>query len=941
MPGRPLTISGPIHAKLVACDGGETAKDTVTDTLEHIIYAGPPASGQLLGLSAALSVDDAAAWRALVNLDAPPGEPGAAVGVFSGAGRGFLVARATAANGAGPVIECLTVPRGALAQAAGGLEPLLALLDTAPPPLDKPFTAETPQVLPAYELPNLPPWAAEDRLAAFQALLANYAGDDFLTALSLLGAALDTRGLLIVGWPGGWRRRLRLVQGLMALLPAPARAELTFSTHAAAPGAPAPRVIFAAAPGDSARRVASLPAAVLDDDTLLSPYITLLADMWTGDPESYIAALAEMDLIAEHLLAGGADLTEELIKVAGRMDLNHRVLANEHVPSEVLKSVFSGRLMLSPALYRRYAERLLAHALEARDTEAALIVAQQMDMDPALDKALSRTLDEALKTQPDAVYVFVRARLSDTAEVSTTWLERLHAAAAAALEVAVNDGDEATLANWLRLIAREPASYRLRDALHQGILAAQARAHADGELARLLLGLAVKHDTEALEPLLTDTALLAAIPENLGLVLRDYAGDPLATLQARGPEMFTVALALAAEARAAQQFTPAVNEEVWRLYTAGPALNLPARYQPDRIVEAWAATGAEWLPTAALEHLLKLILADGHDALFTQLAHGLAARARLEPLLSAALQASQRSPGDVLTLVSQLVSAHDLSQQAAVSVCLELADRREWRQAALPLVEQAVRLMQQNPALDVAPETAWHMLELAARARTEPVARAAARQLCAAAEALAAADDPDADTALMDLLGRLIEQLQWSYAARQHTLSWWRDFVRRQPIAHLARFDKLLESRRGLDDVRSILQTTLAFRRMLGKRSWQTFASDINTAFAILEDLAESFEPSRRRPFTFDQDTVRAELDAHEGALSDQEQRILARNFKELAQIIGEMGDHRSRASLMRRGDEVDRHLMAGEQQPSGAVDVMKWMAGYLDGAQDSHEEDG
>ncbi len=914
----------------------------MTDTLERIVYASRPANGQPLGLSAALSLEDALAWRALVNLDAPGDPDGVAVGVFGGLPRGYLVARAAASGGpAGAVIECLAVPRRALVQAAGQLDPLLALLDAPPPPPEAPFETAVPHTLPAFELPDVPPWTPDDRLAAFSYLLERYAEGDFLTALSLLGAALDERGVLLLGWPADWRERLRLAQGLMALLPAPARAELTFATHAANPAAPAPRLVFAGAPAPGGqRRTAALPAAVLDEATLLSPYTTLLADLWAGDAEAFMAALAEIDAAAELLLPGGADLNHGLVKVAERVELNHRVLSGERVQPEALKAALSGPPALPPALRQRYAERLLAHALDARDTEAALIVALHMDENPALDRALAAALTDALDTQPDAVYVFVRARLNDAMELSERWLERLHAAADAALEVAISDGDETTLANWLRLIAREPASYRLHDVLHRGILAAQARARASGELSRLLLALAVKHDPDALEPLLADAELLAAVPENLGLVLRDFAGDPLQTLHVRGPEMFAVALARAAEARAAQQFTPEVNEEVWRLYTAGPALHLPPRYQPDRVVEAWVTSGAEWLSDDVLEHLLKLILADGHDALFARMAHSLAAQGKLVALLVPALQASQRSPSDVLTLVGQLVAAGELSQQAAVDVYLELAALREWRQAALPLVEQVVRLLQQNPALDIPQERAWHLLDLAARCRAEAVGRAAARRLCAEAEALDADGSPEAESALVDLLARMIEQLQWSHATRQYALNWWRDFVRRQPIAHLARLDKLMDGRRGLDELRSILQTALAFRRMLGKRSWSDFARDVNTAFAVLEDLAESFEPSARRSFSFDQDTIRAELDARDSELTDQERRILARNLKEMAHIIGEMGDHRSRAGLIRRGDNVDRHLMTGEQQPAGAVDVMKWMSGYLDGVQSSPEED-
>ena len=51
------------------------------------------------------------------------------------------------------------------------------------------------------------------------------------------------------------------------------------------------------------------------------------------------------------------------------------------------------------------------------------------------------------------------------------------------------------------------------------------------------------------------------------------------------------------------------------------------------------------------------------------------------------------------------------------------------------------------------------------------------------------------------------------------------------------------------------------------------------------------------------------------------------------------MAENRSKATLMRRGDDVDRLLMTGEQQPHSAVDTLKWMAGYLSGTQDKPEE--
>jgi hypothetical protein len=53
--------------------------------------------------------------------------------------------------------------------------------------------------------------------------------------------------------------------------------------------------------------------------------------------------------------------------------------------------------------------------------------------------------------------------------------------------------------------------------------------------------------------------------------------------------------------------------------------------------------------------------------------------------------------------------------------------------------------------------------------------------------------------------------------------------------------------------------------------------------------------------------------------------------------LIGELGDNRSKSNLVRQN--VDRLLLAGDQQPESAVDAMKWMAGYMDGSQNRSAE--
>jgi hypothetical protein len=99
--------------------------------------------------------------------------------------------------------------------------------------------------------------------------------------------------------------------------------------------------------------------------------------------------------------------------------------------------------------------------------------------------------------------------------------------------------------------------------------------------------------------------------------------------------------------------------------------------------------------------------------------------------------------------------------------------------------------------------------------------------------------------------------------------------------------------------------------------------------------MSETFDPAPKQPAGIDSEMCRLELAAHENELNPDERRVIASNLKELGNLLVEMSEHRSKASLIRREDEVERQLMSGEQQPQSAIDLMKWMSGYLDGIQD------
>ncbi len=610
--------------------------------------------------------------------------------------------------------------------------------------------------------------------------------------------------------------------------------------------------------------------------------------------------------------------------------LDTRLLAGDPVPAEAIKAALTGDSPPQGELRYLYVERLLQHALETRDAEASRLAASLMDADPALDERLWRQLNDRLYTQPDAVYAFVRARLADGP--TPVWTQRLKLAALASLRVAINDGDGDTIRDWLTLIAREPAAYELNDVLYYGILAAQERARTDGELGRHLVVLAAKRAPALVHDLLDDPQLLAQLPDNFGHVLRDFDGDALQLLQNRGPELFLTALGRAARAGAGGLFTPAVVKQTSEWALSGVVFpSLPPDDQPEAILATWLNLGAASLSAEARETLLNLLVAARRDDQTARLLQANGDPALLASL-PAALRGSRRPLSERLDLIGRLLNTSDVSPQQALNLYLACLEDHANPAEAQPALPPLVRLLQQHPTLTAPSATLWLLLAAAAESRDEGAAKTIIRRLLAELET-----QPEEDQ-LIAQLKRLYSAASWSEPLRQQVLNWWRGFVRGQPTAWLSRLDKALEGKRSLEAERGVVQTLLAARRLLGQQPLSEFAQLVSTAFTALGMLAEAFEP--RRLASFDAETMKTELGARAGELSPQQRQVLSSNLKELAQLIAALGDSRTRAVLIRRGEDLDRALMSGEQPPHSAVDAMKWLAGYWGGLQTDAAED-
>lgn len=886
-------------------------------TLERFLYGPTPQQTPGYGVSSGLTVQEALLWRGLASLD--PLDGGDAFGLFNGPSGQSAFVRASRLPDGQPIWEFLLVPNRILTALGGDLRPLHALIETPLPALPI-----EPQVS-AVELPDPAPWPLEDRLAAVETFLEARQGE-IGDLWSLLGMALHERGLMIHGGPESGASRLRIVQGLMALLPVAGRLLLTFTARRAPEVPSNARIAFAGRDVSTGRWTADWDTAgALPKGAQGAPYVQFLQSVWTGDLGALLAEVDALEGIATHL-ADGRPLGALLTATAERRLLNDRVLRGEPVEPEIIRQAL--RQMppdgdLGPAYYGR----LLDHALQARDTDAALLVTRAMDADPALDGALLPRLLHRLDTEPDAVYAFVRARVASGDAPDSRWLDRLAQAATAALRVAVEQGDVEIVRSWLRLLAREPLSYGLTPHLASGLDTALPLGRTQPDLARTMLVVAAKREPESFGRLLNDAAFAQGLPQALRVLLCDGECESLAAASAYGVELLLAALARAAAAQQPEPFSPETIDMLWSLAFGSQSVQVAEPFSAQHIVEMLTADPA-WLPTESAAALLASALRARQDDRVHAIVLGMAGSAnwpkQAEAILTGALQGAQRSPSECVALVGGLASSGQISEGTALNITLELLNDRGWTAATLPLAVQAARGAQHG--LPMTAEALDRLLELARASRDEAIARDSARRATANLEAEAN------DIAFTTAFARLTGLTRWNAPVSAAVLSWWRICARSMPTARLARLSKAFEAEPELGEAQDVAVSLLALRRMLGKRTLADFAASVAGALALLQSLDEAYEVALKREHGFDAEVIRMDLGERLPELSPADVRLLANQLAALAQLIGELGDSRTKPALLRRED-ADQMLAHGETEPHSAVDALKWMSGYLGGA--------
>ena len=776
---------------------------------------------------------------------------------------------------------------------------------------------------PALVAPDIAENAAEARIGRFGTVVSDMLDNDFDRAMTLLEAMLGERKLVVRGFPADYEQRLELISGLRGLLPDVSAAKLTFSTNDLETDLAPPDIVFSGGDRETPRWVFDWNEPEKNVAVKEHRYVQLLGGWWQDSKDKFADQIDSLDRLTS-AAPGRGDLSAELAAVAERYLLDQSVDSEDAIETSAIIGVLSSAAPPIGELRVRYMRKLLENALQERDVVAGKRVAEELKNDQRLEAELAGLFDEMLESQPDTVYVFARNRLNHLG-LDDKWIPRLQAAARDSLEVAIEEGDVPTLISWLELIAHEPLSYQLQDILRDGVLSSVERAHDDGELGIHLILIAARRLPNIADSLYDDQALIAALPTKMSRALRENSPAALEPLIEETAEYFLLALFHGIETSDEQMVTIASVQYLWTLFASEQRVDLPAIYRPPAMIRLLATRSSHQLTDDALDlHLRHVMLSEDRELLFEAASH-LANRDVLFPRLSAVLERDDFTPDQVLSILNAVSGIDNVAARDAIDVYFGLLDYYEWEPATQPMMEALARLMGKNQALHVSYRHLWKLFESCNGLQLENATRTTIGHLIQQFE-----DEEDIPL-VVNGIARISKQGSWSRALQNTLYAWWRDHTHRCTMKHLQRLERELEAHRNLEPLKQILRTALAMRRWMPERDPASFAVAINAACTLVEHITDAFDQAHLTDI--DPDTVRRELAMVRDDLSADERHILATNLRNLAQLIAQMAENRSKPSLIRSDDSIDRQLNLGEANPQGSIDMMKWVAGYLDGA--------
>jgi len=845
----------------------------------------------------------------------------------------FMLAQAQIGDRGQAMRHVILMPIDVLRALGGNLRILSKIIDPKMPAYDTVGHTIPVLTLPQVTVPSL---AAQE--GAMLALMT--ATRDRMDVIeALLAAIIQNVQVVVVNAPFEPAQRVAFIEGLLTLLPPPARFGVTFATHTLPSTKVDAQIRFLHEGLPPANALLfNWPTAELTGNKVEDEYSRFIKSQLRLDMSLVIQQTSAMTAVAGWRLKRGDSLSDSLKYASYRLSIDTAINNNQPVASNEAAKILAEDPTLTEELRAAYVRHLLAFALGLDEIEHADVLAVVVRGQPDLERVIMKQMSDALSTgKADRVYrTLLRWLTNPLGFKGMYWVELAQRAATAYAETLARGGAADALTAFLRHLQRSGSVIEATSIM--------------ARLIEISLPLAVQH------PPLAETVFLLGANTLTGSRWQKFAAikqlqvhlpaaisqliDTLTDENALSTAPGLLAQAAAALGDDAQnlliiRFTELANLSNRRdlLDNTALAALVTAALSPygttyDSFLRSLvrSLSSEETLDALGMygsRYLLQILLArQAYDDLASELLHQNRLLYPTDKMLSYAtllrgLFLETPFPKDDTALALKTLNDKGIKPLPLAMAYFGALEQHGWTQdsiaAELSSLVFGNRMITDAIQLDLL----MQLLNYHVRRRDSNFTVRVAQLL-----PIAAARKGEEGVAPMIEVYKLLD---WDDAVKNVAMDSLRRFIRRSSDAVALESIQTFKAQLG-DKLGEGLEAAYIIKRMMGGESLADYAYSVHTTAQFLYDTGLTFADKNKLPAI---PALLSDLDSLNGGLNDTERNLLSSAAIDMLKTLGLLsGQHRS--VRPRENDEQVQMLIDGKGSASTIFDIFRVMGGYF-----------
>lgn len=907
--------------------------------LEHfyygqLFYQGKP-HGELRLLASSPGVKTEHATEAMTEARLPPmlNVHNGSWALLRGKTIPFMIAQAQIAQNGQAMRHVILVPVEVLRTLGGNLRVLSKLIDAKMPNYESVGHTIPLLTLPQASVPSL---AAQE--SAMLSLMT--ATRDRMDSIeTLLAAIIQGVQVVIVNAPDEPTPRISFIEGVLALLPPPARFGVTFATHTLQSTRVDAQIRFlheGAAPPNAL--IFDWEKAELTGKKVEDEYSRFIKSQLRLDMSIVIQQTSAMTAVAGWRLKRGDTLSDALKYAAYRLKIDTAINNGQPIASTETAKILAEDPTLTDELRATYVKHLLAFALVLDEIEHADVLAVVARGQPDLERVIMRQMTDALGLgKADRVYRTLLRWLSNPLGFKGMyWIELAQKAAAAYAELLAKKGAPDALNAFLRHVQRSGAIIEAPSVIPR--------------LIETSLPLAVQHQglTETVFLMgahtLTGTRwlkfasikpLLARLPGSIGQLMEALTAENAASIppglmaQAAGSlgedSKSLLVIRFAELALLANRRDALDNAALSALVTAALSSygstydtilrTLVRTLSTDETLEALGMYGSRYL--------LQILLARrSYDELAAELLHQNRLLYPTDKMLSYAtllrgLFLETPFPADDTALALRTLNDKGLKPLPLAMAYFGALEQHQW--TLDPIAAELTALVFGNRMIieAIQLELLMQLLQYHVRRRDSNFSVRVAQLI----PVTAARKGEDGVPPMVELY----KMLDWDDPVKGVAMDSLRRFVRRCSDAAALESVSQFKAQLG-DKIGEGLEAAYILKRMMGGESLADYAYSVHVTAQFLYDTGLTFADKSKLPSV---PALLSDLDSLNGGLNDTERNLLSSAVVDMLKTLAVLASAH-RAVRPKEIDEQIQALIEGKGSAQTIFDIFRVMGGYF-----------